>query len=143
MKPSYIVKRLQPGSDLKESLAALVREYDLSAAAVVSLVGSLTVAALRLAGSDSAKVISGPLEIVSATGTLSASGMHIHLAVADSNGQTIGGHLLDGCAVYTTCEIVLVNMSHEWVFGRTIDENTGYLELKASRSASCNEEGKN
>ena len=51
----------------------------------------------------------GKFEIVSLTGTLSAGGSHhLHVAIADSTGAVFGGHLLAGCVVRTTAEIVLV-----------------------------------
>lgn len=50
----------------------------------------------------------GKFEIVSLTGTLSAGCHHLHVAMADSTGAVFGGHLLPGCVVRTTVEIVLV-----------------------------------
>ena len=29
---------------------------------------------------------------------------HLHIAVADSAGNVVGGHLMDGCFIYTTAE---------------------------------------
>lgn len=70
----------------------------------------------------------GHFEIVSLVGTLSANGSHLHLAVADSTGRTIGGHLLDGCRVYTAAEIVLGELP-ALDFRRETDPAFGYLEL--------------
>lgn len=36
-------------------------------------------------------------EIVSLTGTLSRHGAHLHIAIADFQGNVVGGHLMDGC----------------------------------------------
>ena len=47
------------------------------------------------------------------------------LAVADSTGRTIGGHLLDGCRVYTTAEIVLGELP-QLEFRREADATFGY-----------------
>jgi len=30
-----------------------------------------------------------------------------HICISDSTGKTIGGHLLEGCKIYTTAEIVI------------------------------------
>ena len=49
----------------------------------------------------------GHFEIVGLTGTLSKNGSHMHISISDSTGKTIGGHLLKGCIVYTTAEIIL------------------------------------
>ena len=90
--------------------------------------GSLTVATLRLANQEGPTVYQGHFEIVSLVGTLSVNGSHLHLAVSDSTGRTIGGHLLDGCRVYTTAEIVLGELP-QLEFRRETDATFGYREL--------------
>ncbi|MBS1990818.1 MAG: DNA-binding protein [Cyanobacteria bacterium SZAS LIN-2] len=124
-----IVVRLKPGSDLEQSLAKTARDNNLRAGVIISLVGSLTVGTLRLAGAPDGTEIQGPLEIVSATGTLSATSMHVHISVSDGAGKTIGGHLLPGCLVYTTVELVIHDLSDQWTFERAPDAETGYDEL--------------
>jgi predicted DNA-binding protein with PD1-like motif len=62
------------------------------------------------------------------TGTLSASGVHLHMSLSDSNGRAIGGHVTDGCIVYTTAEIVIVDLV-DLEFRRAHDPKTGYREL--------------
>ncbi len=120
--------RLRPGDDLRQELLAFVRARHLRAGAVLTCVGSLTVATLRLANQEGPTAYRGHFEIVSLVGTLSTNGSHLHLAVADSTGRTLGGHLLDGCRVYTTAEIVLGELP-ELEFRREIDPTFGYLEL--------------
>lgn len=123
-----MVFRLHPGDDLKESLQAIVRDNHIDAAYVAACVGSLNQASLRLANRDATTNFEGPFEIVSLTGTISHNGSHLHLAVSDSNGKTIGGHLMDGNTVYTTAEIV-IGILDELVFDRTDDPETGCKEL--------------
>ena len=124
-----IVERLKPGEELQSSLKRIAFEHNIKAGVIVCAVGSLNVASLRMAGANEAKTIDGPLEIVSITGTLSDTSMHVHLSVSDSAGKTIGGHLMAGCKVFTTIELVILELSDEWVFERKIDEQTTYLEL--------------
>ena len=94
---------------------------------ILSLVGSLKVACLRL--NDSREITtSGPYEIVSATGTLSADGLHIHVSIANKKGDVIGGHLKKGCTVYTTAEVVIGHIIED-EFRREKDEQTGHKEL--------------
>jgi predicted DNA-binding protein with PD1-like motif len=50
------------------------------------------------------------------------------LAVADADGRVIGGHLLDGCTVRTTAEIVL-GLLDGLAFAREVDPSTGWREL--------------
>ena len=130
---AVIVRRLKPGSDLRQELDYLARENNCNAGVLLSLVGSLSQANLRFADCETGTVIYGPLEIVSVTGTISTAGLHAHIAVADRHGRTFGGHLLEGCHVFTTCEVVMLNISAEWKFERHIDERTGEIELCESK----------
>lgn len=124
-----LVKRLVPGKDVYAELQELVREHKIQAGVLLSLVGSLREGVLRFADNKDASKIPGPLEIISATGTVGISGLHVHAGFADSNGKTYGGHLLSGNIVYTTCEIVLHDFGDEWKFERILDLTTGYPEL--------------
>ena len=85
--------RLHPGDDLFQALDAWMGEQEAQAGCLISGVGSLSVAQLRLAGAREATGIHGDLEILSLAGTLSSDGAHLHIAVADSIGAVIGGHL--------------------------------------------------
>ena len=120
--------RLHSGNDPKVVLDALIKEKGWPAACVLSAVGSLTVAALRYADQNDVKVLRGHFEIVSLTGTLSPDGSHLHLAVSDGTGVTLGGHLKEGSRVYTTVEIVL-GILDDWKFSRKADAETGFIEL--------------
>jgi predicted DNA-binding protein with PD1-like motif len=123
------VLRLRPSDDLRDALLAYVAQHHLGAAAVLTCVGSLTVATLRLANQENSTEYRGHFEIVSLVGTLSATGgSHLHLLVSDSTGRTLGGHLLAGCRVYTTAEIVLGALP-ELEFTRETDPTFGYKEL--------------
>ena len=121
--------RLKPGADLRDSLLEFAREHQLQAATIVCAVGSLTKAHLRLSDHKQGTVFQGPFEIVAMTGTLSAQGIHMHIAVSDGSGKTLGGHLLKDCLVHTTFEGVLLE-SVQVVYHRVQDPQTGYLELQ-------------
>lgn len=120
--------RLRPGDDLRQGILAFVQAQRIGAGALLTCVGSLTVATLRLANQEGPTEYRGHFEIVSLVGTLSTHGSHLHLAVADSTGRTLGGHLLDGCRVYTTAEIVLAELPG-LAFRRETDPTFGYREL--------------
>lgn len=124
-----IVERLKPGDDLQSAIKRIASQHKLKAGVIVSAVGSFQNATLRFAGASEGTKIDGPLEVVSVTGTVSDESMHVHLSVSDSTGKTIGGHLLSGCKVFTTIELVILNLSDEWTFERKADEQTTYLEL--------------
>ena len=117
--------RLQPGDDLRRALEAWMSQQPEQAGFVISAVGSLSVAQLRFAGATEEMTIHGDLEILSLSGTLSPDGAHLHLAVADSSGAVIGGHLCAGSLVRTTAELV-IGLLPEWQFRRELDPATGY-----------------
>lgn len=126
---SVIVKRLKPGDDLRSEIESLVQEIGLRAGVLLSIVGSLKEANIRLANHGETTKLDGPLEIVSGTGTVSDSGLHIHLSVSDFTGKTSGGHLQHGCTVHTTVELVIQDLSGEWIFDRQPCVLSGYKEL--------------
>ncbi|GAB4137822.1 MAG: DNA-binding protein [Cyanobacteria bacterium J069] len=123
-----IALRLIPQQDLKAELDALAVKHLLEAACIITCVGSLTRAVLRLAGQTEPTVFEGRFEIVSLVGVLAVHGSHYHMAIADATGRTIGGHVLAGCQIYTTAEIV-VGVLPNVRFRRELDPATGYREL--------------
>ena len=130
MRP--IALRLTPGQDLKSEIEALVKKEQMKAGCLLSAVGSLADATLRLADGATVKSFNGPFEIVSITGTVSPDGCHIHLSIADTAGEVIGGHLQRGCPVYTTVELVILAFE-ELRFNRNFDPDTGYEELTVGK----------
>lgn len=120
--------RLQPVQDLFDSIEAFVREKHIEAGCVLSSVGSLTKAILRLANRNSPSEYTGYFEIVSMIGTVSIYGSHLHMSISDSDGKTIGGHLMSGCTIYTTAEVVLAVFA-DTVYKREFAEDSGYEEL--------------
>lgn len=128
-----IAVRLLPGDDLKQSLIRLVEEHSIEAGCILSGVGSLTQYSLRFANQPNETVKAGKFEIVSLTGTLSPDGVHIHMAVSDEEGKTIGGHLMDENLVYTTVELVIAKLDG-YRFSRETDGHTGFLELVVKKT---------
>jgi len=125
--------RFSPGSDLKVEIEKLVQHYQIKAGWIQTCVGSLTRFNLRFANQKSGIVKEGHFEIVSLVGTIAINGCHLHTCVSDHAGTTIGGHLLEGCVVYTTVEIVLAS-TDEFSFNRRKDEITGWNELEIQRA---------
>lgn len=128
------VLRLSPGDDLRGALesafATLSKEHGIAAACIVSAVGSLSQAVLRFADKPGGSEINGPLELLMLSGTLSANGAHLHGSVADADGAMKGGHIMPGCIVRTTAEVV-VALLPGWEFRRELDAATGFNELSA------------
>ena len=122
------IHRFEPHQDLKDSLTALVHQLQIKAGFLVSCVGSVRRISLRMAGTDAVLEKEGPFEIVSLVGTLGLNGCHLHASFSDSKGHVVGGHLLSGCPVFTTAELVIgESMVHQ--FDRQFDPNTGFDEL--------------
>lgn len=125
----FHVIRLTPGLDLRKSLQQVAASNHMKAAVIVTCVGSLVQYNLRFANQKEGKVKKGYYEIVSLTGTLSESSLHLHLCVADSNGVCTAGHLLDNNLIYTTAEIAIAELT-DLQFNRVFDEASGYHELQ-------------
>jgi predicted DNA-binding protein with PD1-like motif len=128
------VLRLSPGDDLRAALerafATLSKEHGIAAACIVSAVGSLSQAVLRFADKPGGSEINGPLELLMLSGTLSTNGAHLHGSVADADGAMKGGHIMPGCIVRTTAEVVIALLPG-WEFRRELDAATGFNELSA------------
>lgn len=102
--------RLTPGTDLKQALAGIARERGIRAGCILTCVGSLSRARLRAPGSagqtEALLAFDGPMEIVSCVGTLGPDG-DVHLSLSLADGSCVGGHLMEGCLVHTTAEVVM------------------------------------
>jgi len=124
--------RLRPHEDLKKCIQQFAKTNGLKAGAILSAVGSLERLNIRFANQPDGTVRTGFFEIVSLTGTFSEASCHIHICVSDANGQTFGGHLLDENLIYTTAEIVVVNL-YDLEFIRLTDTTYDYRELVVRR----------
>ncbi len=120
--------RLLPGQDLARSIADFVYDRHISAGCILTCVGSLTTAVIRYANNPGGTQVNGHFEIDSLVGTVGMTGQHLHISISDGEGRMLGGHLLEGCLVYTTAEIVLAAFP-ELVYRREYDERSGYDEL--------------
>jgi uncharacterized protein len=124
--------RLTPGSDLKQELQRLTDQHALRAGCILSCVGSLSRARLRMPGAagdaEAFETLEEPMEIVSLAGTLGPDGLHVHISLSRRDGACIGGHLVAGCIVNTTAELIIGELT-EVEFRRSPDPLTGYAEL--------------
>ena len=127
--------RLKADADLRTSLQALAVERNIKAGFILTAIGSLKQATIRFANQDSGTVLTEKLEILSLNGTLATTGVHLHIAIANNHGTVIGGHLSDGCIIYTTAEII-IGIVENFSFLRSLDEQTGFKELEIVPSIS-------
>ncbi len=116
--------RLSPGADLKRSLEAL----DGAAGFVVAAIGSLDPVVLRYAGAAQATRLAGAFELLTLSGSLTRDGAHLHMSVADAEGRVRGGHVVYGCIVRTTAEVLVADLPG-FSLSRESDAATGFREL--------------
>lgn len=129
--PTIHAFRLKPGEDLKTAIENFVKAAKVKAGWIATCVGSLTEYNIRFANQEKAYCDKGHFEIVSLVGTVSVNGLHLHISLADSTGKTIGGHLMEGCTIYTTAEIV-IGASESLEFIRAKDGTTPWAELQVN-----------
>ncbi|XP_012944171.1 bifunctional protein GlmU [Aplysia californica] len=126
--------RLRPGQEVSSVLASFVRQHSLTSAHVLTCVGSVTQARLRMANAQVTQDFEGPFEIVSLVGTLSGGEAgHLHVSLSDAKGNVIGGHVIS-MTVFTTAEVMIGNCKGV-KFSRPDDPETGYDELAFEQSA--------
>lgn len=124
-----IALRLEPDDDLRGRLEAWTREQGWGAGFVLAGIGSLRVAALRMAAAPEPRVVEAPFELLTLSGSLSPDGAHLHASLADAHGMVCGGHVGHGCIVRTTVELLLERLDGQR-FERRPDPRTGYSELR-------------
>jgi len=127
-----LIFRLKPGTDLKSSIEAMVRQHAVKAGFIITCVGGLEQATVRMAGAkpdaQDIRTFKNDFEIVSLVGTVSVNGTHLHLSFSDTEGIVHGGHLKEGTIVHPTAEVVL-GIDEEVEMKREMDEETGFTEL--------------
>jgi len=130
--PSSEVKayafRLKPKDDLKKSILSFAEENKIKAGSIVTCVGSLEQYHIRFAHQQNGELKKGFFEIVSLSGMFSTWSAHFHISVSDHLGSTMGGHLLDDNLIYTTAEIVVLELT-SLMFKRALDPTYGFKEL--------------
>ena len=120
--------RLRRGADLLRSIEAFCAQKAIRAGVLLSGVGCVTRGRVRDAGGVTIVDIPQPLEIVSLMGTVSEKRCHLHVSFSKEDLSVLGGHLVEGCIINTTCELVIGELDG-FVYDVEFDEETGYDEL--------------
>ena len=97
---------LDAGADLRGSLEQFARQEQASGF-VLSVVGNMSQACFACPGQDRPTVLRGELEIITLQGTLSPSGVHLHLSFSDPSCQVWGGHLERGSQVRKGADLLI------------------------------------
>lgn len=127
------VFRLHRGADLKESISRYCKENGIAAGYCACCVGCVNKACIRSADGKTLHTCEERLEIVSVTGTVGAERCHLHITFSREDMSVIGGHLMEGCIVNTTAEVVLCELDG-LRFGKVYDAETGYNELDIQKT---------
>jgi predicted DNA-binding protein with PD1-like motif len=142
-----VMIRVFPGWDIIEGIEKACEELKITAGAITTCIGSLqrtaffTVVPLENkvgAGYSTPITLEGPLELLSAQGTIGQDEkgnrfVHLHGAVSDRGGHAHGGHFIKGeTPVLITCEIV-INLIDEAKWLRIHDPELGMDVVSPSR----------
>ena len=102
------------------------------AMAVVTCAGSLRSAHIGHADVGCGRLYEGRFEIVSLSGTMDRHYRHLHISIADTEGEVFGGHLLPGSAVCTTAGIVTLILP-DLSSGRAPCDRSGFDKLTITK----------
>lgn len=122
------VFRLKPGQKLKEEIDKFVEKKSIGAGIILTCVGNLSRAVLRMADASIVKSYEGTFEITSLVGTVEKGYSHLHITISDKDGNAFGGHLKNGSIVGITAEVIVAELDN-LIFKREFDKDTGYNEL--------------
>jgi uncharacterized protein len=114
--------RLPPDVDLRQTLQSIAHTENITAGIILSGIGSIKTVALRFAGQNTHTTLAKPL-------LRRIDGKHEILTIAGTIGT--GGHVVDGCIIYTTVELT-IGILPDLQFQRQLDDRTGFAELAIS-----------
>lgn len=135
---SVVFARFSEGEDLLKSIAYVARQTSVDSG-FFFVIGTLRSAVLGYykEGRYSPIEKAGTLEIASCMGNVSVKDdgelvVHGHVVVSDESGAAYGGHVLQGCLVDATAELVLVKVE-SGTLKRTLNrkKNLHLLNLKS------------
>ncbi len=124
----FIIK-IKPGEKIRERLLAFARETGTRNAVLISAVGSVVNIHYRGIKTGAKRPITeprmhqhqaqGPLELLGLEGNLISDeagevDCHLHVMLAKSSGEVIGGHMFEA-EVFASCELLLTEMLVEGV----------------------------
>lgn len=121
-------ERLQRGDDLLEKIEEIAVKNNIKCGVVLSSVGCVSKATVRDASGVNFQTIVEDMEIISVDGTVSKERAHLHISFSKEDLSVIGGHLVKGCIINTTCELIIAEVDG-YKIGTTFDNQTGYDEL--------------
>jgi predicted DNA-binding protein with PD1-like motif len=126
--------RLDRNEDLFKSLEKIATDEGLSGG-IFWVIGTLSAVKLAYYNGKTYDMIerTGDWELVSCIGNIAKkdSGelvIHAHAVVSNKEGTCVGGHVLEGCPVAYTCDVMVFGFSNS--IKREFDSNTGLFLFK-------------
>ncbi|MFW9907058.1 MAG: PPC domain-containing DNA-binding protein [Candidatus Thorarchaeota archaeon] len=110
-----VVVRMVPGEDILETLEDLAKKLEIRAGYLM-LIGAISGATLGYFDLEKKQyksfIIDKDLEVTSCIGNIAVGRdgnpiVHAHIVVADEQGKSFSGHLMRGCRVSVTIEVIL------------------------------------
>jgi len=144
-----VFARLSEGEDLLDSVTKVAKRAHVSAGFffLIGTVRKVNLGFFRGGKYETTEMVV-PLEIVSCSGNVSIKEdkvfAHAHIVVSDDKGNAFGGHVMPGCLIGVTGELVLIEATGIRM-SRRFDEKTKlsllsvekmYSRIRAKRSAS-------
>lgn len=129
-----IVERLESGKDLLSEIERVIREAGVRGG-FLSVIGTLSKAVFGYYEKGGYKKIEIKelLEILSCIGNISEANnekvIHAHITVSNRRGEAYGGHVLQGCTIGPTAELIIIE-GENLILKRKLDEKTGLKILE-------------
>jgi len=132
-----VFARLNEDEDLLENINLAANQSNVKTG-MFTLIGALKHATVGFyhEGKHETIHINGPLEIVSCIGNISLKEgkpfAHAHVALSDEKGDAKGGHVMPGCIIGPTGELVLIE-AKDLHLTRKFDEKTKLILLSMEK----------
>ncbi|MFX1484503.1 MAG: PPC domain-containing DNA-binding protein [Promethearchaeota archaeon] len=125
-----IISRMMPGEDVLETIEKIATEFKVESGQI-NLIGAIAGAKLGYfdTGTNEYRdfTVDENVEVVSCMGNISRLDgkplVHAHMIVSDEAGRCYGGHLMRGCTVSVTIELIIIETAAKLT--RRRDERTG------------------
>jgi predicted DNA-binding protein with PD1-like motif len=121
---------MYPGEDVLETIEAVATEYGVNSGHItlIGAVSGVKLGYFHLRANEYRDfTIDEDVEVVSCMGNISTLNgkpmVHAHIIVSDEKGKCYGGHLMRGCKVSVTIELVITETEID--LARARDETTG------------------
>lgn len=127
---------MDPGEDVLETIEAVAKQYGVRSGQL-TLIGAISKAKLGYFDTDAKEykhfIVDENVEVVSCMGDISSHEgnlvVHAHMIVADEVGKCYGGHLMAGCEVSVTIELVIIETEIQLIRQRDIATGLNLLHI--------------